>query len=88
MPVVYKSHIKLNNYKMAKSKNRKGHKQKVAARNQRIQGQKNAMKKFQQSMLEQLIAQQQKDGLYGSASQETLVDPNKGDILMDGPDLG
>jgi hypothetical protein len=74
---------------MAKSRNRKGHKQKVAARNQKIQAQKNAMKKWQQSMLENLIAQEQAKGMYGSASNEApLVDPNKGDLLMDGPELG
>ena len=72
---------------MAKSKNRKGHKQKVAARKQKLQAEKNKMKRWQQSMLENLIAQEKAKGMYGSASNETLVDPNKGDITMDGPEL-
>lgn len=42
---------------MPKSKNRKNHKQKVAARNQRIQAQKNKIKKFQDAFYQQMKAE-------------------------------
>ena len=40
---------------MPKSKNRKNHKKKVAARNQKIQAQKNQMKKFQDAFYQQMM---------------------------------
>ena len=42
---------------MPKSRNRKNHKKKVASRNQRIQAQKNQMKKFQDAFYQQMMAE-------------------------------
>lgn len=54
---------------MPKSKNRKNHKQKVAARNQRIQAQKNKIKKFQDSFYQQMMAEMEK----GAFDDENVI---------------
>jgi ribosomal protein S30 len=48
---------KLKRNIMPKSRNRKNHKKKVAARNQRIREQKNKMKKFQDAFFQQMMAE-------------------------------
>jgi len=75
---------------MAKSRHRKNHKKKVAARKQKVEQNKNRMRKWQQNMLEQFIAQEQAQGAFnaGSAANDApLIDPNAGDIIMEGPSL-
>ena len=86
MSILYKRKIIFIN--MAKSRHRKNHKQKVAARKQKVEQNKNRMRKWQQNMLEQFIAQEQAQGAFnGTASNTPLVDPNAGDIIMEGPSL-
>ena len=69
---------------MAKSRNRKGHKQKVAARNQKIKDMRNRYGKYQKMMIEEMIKKEQEKGLFDDAKLEQ--DPNQ--IIVDGPDMG
>jgi hypothetical protein len=64
-----------------KSKNRKNHKKKVAARNQRLKEQKARTEKFQREFIMNLIKQEQEKGLFENT--QTLTD---GPVL-DGPIL-
>lgn len=56
---------------MPKSKHRKNHKQKVAARNQRIQNEKKSFEKKQREFIMQLIEQEKSRGLFDSNNQLT-----------------
>lgn len=53
---------------MPKSKHRKKHKQKVAARTQKVQEQKNKIKKFQNEFFQQMMSEQQN----GAFDEENL----------------
>lgn len=56
---------------MPKSKHRKNHKQKLAARNQRIQNEKKSFEKKQREFIMQLIEQEKARGLFDSNNQLT-----------------
>ncbi len=66
---------------MPKSKNRKNHKQKVQARNQRINEQKNRMNKMQREFIMNLIKQEQEKGMF---ENNPTIDPINGPVI-DGP---
>jgi hypothetical protein len=75
---------------MPKSKHRKNHKQKVSARNQRIQNEKRSIEKKQRDFIMQLIEQEKSRGLFDSNNQLTpdfkLPDSiNNESPLMSGP---
>lgn len=63
---------------MPKSKHRKNHKQKVAARNERIAQEKRKRENFQREFIMNLIKQEQEKGLF--ENNLTLDGP-----IMDGP---
>jgi len=73
---------------MSKARHRKDHKKKVAARNKKIQEQKNSIKKYQQSMLEQLIEIERKKGAFGGTNSNIPGDTAIDDIILNGPELG
>jgi hypothetical protein len=66
---------------MPKSKHRKNHKQKVAARNQRIAEGKSKMNKMQREFIMNLIKQEQEKGLFNDSP---LLNPQDGPVI-DGP---
>jgi hypothetical protein len=69
-----------------KSKNRKNHKKKVAARNQRLKEQKARTEKFQREFIMNLIKQEQEKGLFENT--QTLTDgPVLDGPVLDGPVL-
>ena len=74
-----------------KSKNRKNHKKKVAARNQRLKEQKARTEKFQREFIMNLIKQEQEKGLFENT--QTLTDgpaldtPVLDTPVLDGPVL-
>lgn len=83
---------------MTKSKNRKNHKQKVASRNQRIQSEKNKMKKFQDAFYQQMMEDikngsldddnvkplDSKDDEEAKPTEVEIVDtPSKSDIIVE-----
>jgi len=69
--------IKIKNIKMAKSKVRggaKAHRKKVANRNQKIDGQRNAMQKlFEESMKMQIEEMKKKDAEAKSGETENIL---------------
>ena len=66
------------------SKNRKNHKKKVAARNQRLKEQKSRNEKFQREFIMNLIKQEQEKGLFENA--QPLTDgPIIDGPIIDGP---
>lgn len=67
---------------MAKSKNKKDHKKRVNARNQRIKEQKSRLQKMQQDMLMRMIDQEKNKGMFDNLP---TIDPVGGDINIDGP---
>jgi hypothetical protein len=67
---------------MAKSKNKKDHKKRVEARNQRIKEQRLKFQKVQQEMLMKLIDQEKNKGMFDNLPN---IGPPGGDINIDGP---
>lgn len=71
---------------MPKSKNRKNHKQKVAARNKRISEQKNKMEKMQKQFLMDMIKREQENGSFDNTdtvgATNSIVNP-----IVDGPQI-
>lgn len=68
---------------MPKSKLRKNHKQKVAARNERLNHEKRRRDKFQREFIMNLIKQEQEKGMF---ENNTSVDgPVMDGLMMDGP---
>ncbi len=67
-----------------KSKHRKNHKQKVAARRQRVAEQKRKTEKFQREFIMNLIKQEQEKGLF--ENNPSLSNPSE--PILDGPILG
>ncbi len=67
---------------MAKSKNKKDHKKRVGARNQRIKEQKLKFQKAQQEMLMKLIEQEKNKGMFDNLPN---IGSSSGDINVDGP---
>ena len=68
---------------MPKSRNRKNHKQKVAARNQRLKEQKARNDKFQREFIMNLIKQEQEKGLFENAQPVTTTDGPVIDNVVD-----
>jgi hypothetical protein len=68
---------------MPKSKNRKNHKQKVAARNQRLKEQKARNDKFQREFIMNLIKQEQEKGLFDN--NPLINGPVINGPVIDGP---
>ncbi|CAG7580505.1 MAG: hypothetical protein SLAVMIC_00449 [uncultured marine phage] len=77
---------------MPKSKNRKNHKKKVQARNQRIRANQNRMKKIQREMLEQIMMETQQGkfedteklpDVEGSETTGNETDSDIGDIELE-----
>lgn len=74
---------------MSKSKNRKNHKSKVAARNERISQKKKKIEKQQREFIMNLIKQEQEKGLFdNNTTIDPVIDPNdesKPTLDIDGP---
>ena len=74
---------------MSKSKNRKNHKSKVAARNERISQKKKKIEKQQREFIMNLIKQEQEKGLFdNNTTIDPVIDPNdetKSTLDTDGP---
>ena len=74
---------------MSKSKNRKNHKSKVAARNERISQKKKKIEKQQREFIMNLIKQEQEKGLFdNNTTIDSVIDPNdetKSTLDIDGP---
>ena len=68
---------------MAKSKNRKDHKKKVAARNEKIKKDAEKYQKFQREMLMKMIEEEKKKGMFDNMPQIPSVSTN-----IDGPSFG
>lgn len=71
---------------MPKAKQRKNHKQKVQARNQRISQEKRKYEKAQREMLMKLIEQEKQHGMFNNLPQ---INPeiNLGDSQIEGPSI-
>jgi hypothetical protein len=69
---------------MSKSRNRKDHKKKVAARNNRIQQQKSKMEKMKREFINQLIKMENEKGLFDNVPNVDMVDMIDGPVI-DGP---
>ena len=67
------------------SKNRKNHKKKVAARNQRLKEQKSRNEKFQREFIMNLIKQEQEKGLFENAQPLSTDGPIIDGPIIDGP---
>lgn len=76
---------------MSKSRNRKNHKAKVAARNERISQQKKKIEKQQREFIMNLIKQEQESGLFdNNPTIEPVIDNNDGiksTLDIDGPTI-
>lgn len=68
---------------MPKSKNKKDHKKRVNARNQKIQEQKNRYQKLQKDFLMKMIEEEKNKGMYNNLPSVDLG--TGGDINIDGP---
>lgn len=66
---------------MPKSKNKKDHKKRVNARNQRLKDQKNKFQKIQHQMLMNLIEEEKKKGAFNNLPNVDSI----GDMNIDGP---
>lgn len=69
---------------MPKSKHRKNHKKKVAARRERLQHAKKRMEKMQREFIEQLINQEKQKGLFDNVPAGPEID---GPIIENGPTI-
>ena len=63
-----------------KSKHRKNHKQKVAARNSRIQESKNAQNKLMQEYMKQIKAMQENAGTEKSEAENAILLPEVNNV--------
>lgn len=73
---------------MPKSKLRKNHKQKVAARNERLNHEKRRRDKFQREFIMNLIKQEQEKGMFEnntSVDGPVMDGPVMDGLMMDGP---
>jgi glycyl-tRNA synthetase beta subunit len=69
---------------MPKSKNRKDHKKKVAARNEKIKHAKNRNDKMQRDFIMNLIKQEQEKGLFENTQSVSDIIDNS---LIEGPSI-
>jgi len=72
---------------MPKSRNRKNHKKKVAARRQRIEHAKRRVVKMQRQLLEQLIAQENQQGLFDNVPHGPEILTDSDGPVIDGPSI-
>lgn len=85
---------------MAKSRHRKGHKEKVAARKKRIEDNKSKMAKLQKKFLMDLINREKEKGLFENnelmnslsgnvpiLSSDPIINELKDDVATDGPSI-
>jgi hypothetical protein len=74
---------------MPKSKQRKNHKQKVAARRTRLENDKKRVQKAQREFFMNLIKEEQEKGMFENTTQiEPTVDLNQGPIIdIEGPSI-
>jgi ribosomal protein S3AE len=71
---------------MPKSKHRKNHKQKVAARKLRLEEEKKRLQKAQREFINKLIKEEQEKGLFNSTKSIEPIDSNQGtSIDIEGP---
>lgn len=74
---------------MPKTKHRKDHKKKVAARNERLKQEKSRIQKMQREMIMNMIEQEKQKGLFDNTPQIPSIPsviPN--DANLDGPNFG
>lgn len=74
---------------MPKTKHRKDHKKKVAARNERLKQEKSRYQKMQREMIMNMIEQERQKGLFDNTPQIPSIPsviPN--DTNLDGPNFG
>jgi hypothetical protein len=69
---------------MSKSRNRKNHKAKVAARNEKINQQKKKVEKLQREFIMNLIKQEQEKGLFDN---NPTIEPVSTGLSNEGPTL-
>jgi hypothetical protein len=69
---------------MAKSKNRKDHKKKVAARNAKIKHETDKYQKFQRDMLMKMIEEEKNKGMFDNMPQI----PQIPQVTIEGPSFG
>ena len=67
---------------MPKSRNKKDHKKRVSARNQKINDQKKHFQKAQHDMLMRMIEQEKNKGMFDNLPNIDSID---GEISVDGP---
>ena len=73
---------------MPKSKNRKGHKEKVAKRKKQMLDDKRKYHKFQQDMLQKLINAEREKGAFENVPSMTQINiPNNDAPLIQGPQI-
>lgn len=73
---------------MAKSKQRKDHKKKIAKRKELMKQEKAKFQKMQHNMLMQLIEEEKKKGLYSTTPQIPQIGPNFGtEPTIEGPTI-
>jgi hypothetical protein len=71
---------------MATTKHRKGHKQKLAARNNRLANEKSNAQKFQKEFIMNLIKEEQAKGLFDNTTPIAPIGNIDGPII-DGPSI-
>lgn len=73
---------------MSKSKQRKNHKQKVEARNNRIANEKARAQKFQKEFIMNLIKEEQGKGMFeNTPSINSIIDTPGDGPIIDGPSI-
>jgi glycyl-tRNA synthetase beta subunit len=73
---------------MASTKHRKNHKQKLAARNNRLAGEKSQSQKAQKEFIMNLIKQEQEKGLFENTQNINTIDvPIIDGPVIDGPSI-
>lgn len=70
---------------MATTKHRKNHKQKLAARNNKIAEQKTKAQKFQKDFIMDLIKKEQDKGLFDNTPSINNIDGISDGPIIDGP---
>lgn len=72
---------------MPKSRHRKDHKKKVAARRQQIEHDKRRVEKIQRQFIEQLIAQENQQGLFDNLPQGPEIPTESDGPIIAGPSI-
>lgn len=72
---------------MPKSKNRKNHKKKVAARNQRLADNKRRVEKAQREFIMDLIKREQENGAFENTPSISIDGPTVDSSTIEGPSI-